>query len=135
MSCAPQDAFVGMLGLSSVQRPEAVRILDVAGGTGDIAFRMAQQLSRPGLAAATDAPSGRIVVSDINQSMLDVGMQRAMERGRGSFGAAPELEWVAADAEQLPFDACSFDFYTIAFGIRNVTNIDNALREARPALE
>jgi len=87
------------------------RILDMAGGTGDIAFRM--------------APSGAaITVSDINQDMLDVGMERAEKRGVGG------LEWSCQNAEELSFADRTFDAYTIAFGIRNVTHIDRALAEA-----
>jgi 2-methoxy-6-polyprenyl-1,4-benzoquinol methylase len=130
-----KDAFVDMLGLSSVARPEALHILDVAGGTGDIAFRMARQLGRPSATrAAADGAvgGGRIVVSDINQSMLDVGKARA--GAKGGFGAAPPFEWIAANAEELPFESGSFDVYTIAFGIRNVTHIDAALREAHRVL-
>ena len=87
------------------------RILDMAGGTGDIAFRM--------------APSGaQITVSDINQDMLDVGIERAAKRGIGG------LEWSRQNAEELTFADRAFDAYTIAFGIRNVTHIDKALAEA-----
>ncbi len=86
-------------------------ILDMAGGTGDIAFRMAQ-----GGAAVT--------VSDINQDMLDVGIERALDRGFDS------LVWSCQNAEQLSFPDRFFDAYTIAFGIRNVTHIDQALGEA-----
>ncbi|MCW1383181.1 class I SAM-dependent methyltransferase [Novosphingobium sp. KCTC 2891] len=91
-------------------------ILDMAGGTGDIAFRM--------------APSGAaITVSDINQDMLDVGMERAAKRGIGG------LEWSCQNAEELSFADKSFDAYTIAFGIRNVTHIDKALAEAYRVLK
>jgi demethylmenaquinone methyltransferase/2-methoxy-6-polyprenyl-1,4-benzoquinol methylase len=90
-------------------------ILDVAGGTGDIAFRMAKS-------------GARVTVSDINQEMLDVGIERAVKRGEDS------LVWSRQDAEDLKFPDNSFDAYTIAFGIRNVTNIDKALAEARRVL-
>ena len=86
-------------------------ILDMAGGTGDIAFRM--------------APSGaQITVADINQDMLDVGVERAMDRGLDG------LVWSCQNAESLAFPDRAFDAYTIAFGIRNVTHIDKALAEA-----
>ena len=90
------------------------RLLDMAGGTGDIAFR------------AVDASSGlaEAVVADINTSMLDVGRERAARRGYGS------VSFVEANAEELPFEDTSFDAYTIAFGIRNVPHIDRALSEA-----
>ncbi len=86
-------------------------ILDMAGGTGDIAFRM--------------APSGaQITVSDINQDMLDVGIERAEKRKIAG------LSWSCQNAEELSFADRAFDAYTIAFGIRNVTHIDKALAEA-----
>jgi demethylmenaquinone methyltransferase/2-methoxy-6-polyprenyl-1,4-benzoquinol methylase len=90
-------------------------ILDMAGGTGDIAFRMA--------AAGAD-----VTVSDINQDMLDVGMERAVDRGLDT------LVWSRQNAEALTFPDRFFDAYTIAFGIRNVTYIDKALAEARRVL-
>ena len=90
-------------------------ILDMAGGTGDIAFRMA-------------ASGADITVSDINQDMLDVGIERAMERGLDG------LVWSRQNAEELSFPDRFFDAYTIAFGIRNVTHIDRALAEAHRVL-
>lgn len=91
-------------------------ILDMAGGTGDIAFRM--------------APSGAaITVADINPAMLEVGIERATKRNlRG-------LVWTEANAETLTFPDRFFDGYTIAFGIRNVTDIPKALREAHRVLK
>jgi demethylmenaquinone methyltransferase/2-methoxy-6-polyprenyl-1,4-benzoquinol methylase len=98
---------------------DGFRHLDVAGGTGDIAFRIAK-------AAGADA---EIVVLDINGDMLDVGRDRAEERGLSG-----KLEFVQANAESLPFLDESFDAYTIAFGIRNVPRIDAALAEAHRVL-
>ncbi|MFM9978792.1 MAG: class I SAM-dependent methyltransferase [Sphingomonadaceae bacterium] len=90
-------------------------ILDMAGGTGDIAFRM--------------APSGAaITVADINPDMLEVGIGRAAQRGIDG------LVWTEANAETLQFPDRSFDAYTIAFGIRNVTDIPAALTEAHRVL-
>lgn len=95
------------------QKNEA--ILDMAGGTGDIAFRM--------------APSGAaITVADINPEMLQVGKERAAKRGIDG------LAWAEENAEALSFADKSFDAYTIAFGIRNVTDIPRALREAHRVL-
>jgi demethylmenaquinone methyltransferase/2-methoxy-6-polyprenyl-1,4-benzoquinol methylase len=91
-------------------------ILDMAGGTGDIAFRMA-------------ARGAEVTVSDINQDMLDVGIERAMERGIDG------LVWSRQNAEELTFPDRMFDAYTIAFGIRNVTHIDKALAEAHRVLK
>jgi demethylmenaquinone methyltransferase/2-methoxy-6-polyprenyl-1,4-benzoquinol methylase len=95
-------------------RPDE-EILDMAGGTGDIAFRMA-------------ARGARVTVSDINQDMLDVGIERALQRG------IDDLVWSRQNAEGLTFADKSFDAYTIAFGIRNVTHIDHALAEAARVL-
>jgi demethylmenaquinone methyltransferase / 2-methoxy-6-polyprenyl-1,4-benzoquinol methylase len=86
-------------------------ILDMAGGTGDIAFRLA------------DA-GAEVTVSDINQDMLDVGIERALKRGIDG------LVWSRQNAEELAFPDRMFDAYTIAFGIRNVSHIDKALAEA-----
>ena len=91
-------------------------ILDMAGGTGDIAFRLA-------------AKGAEVVVADINQDMLDVGIERAMERGLDG------LSWSCQNAETLSYPDRQFDAYTIAFGIRNVTHIDRALAEAHRVLK
>ena len=93
--------------------------LDVAGGTGDIAFRIVQ---RVGLGSGG---GGHVTICDINPAMLEVGRDRAVDRG-----LLKGLTWTTGDAESLPFPDRSFDAYTIAFGLRNVTDIDKALREA-----
>ena len=90
-------------------------ILDMAGGTGDIAFRMA-------------ARGAEVTVADINQDMLDVGIERAMER------VIDGLSWSRQNAEELGYPRAMFDAYTIAFGIRNVTRVDKALAEAHRVL-
>jgi len=95
------------------------RHLDVAGGTGDIAFRIADL-------APSDA---EITVLDINGDMLAVGRERAKERG------LDHLDFVEANAEKLPFEDNHFDAYTIAFGIRNVPRIQVALEEAHRVLK
>ena len=92
--------------------------LDVAGGTGDIAFRILQRLGS-GRAGAD------VTICDINPAMLEVGRDRAVDRG-----LLKGLTWTTGDAESLPFPDRSFDAYTIAFGLRNVTDIDKALGEA-----
>ncbi len=92
------------------------RHLDVAGGTGDVAFRV--------LDAGGDET--RVTVLDINPDMLGVGRERAGER----YGDDPRLDFVEGNAEELPFPDGSFDAYTIAFGIRNVPRIERALAEA-----
>ncbi|WP_242414448.1 class I SAM-dependent methyltransferase [Sphingomonas panni] len=91
-------------------------ILDMAGGTGDIAFRMAKH-------------GAAITVADINPAMLGVGMERAEKR------RIDGLVWSEQNAETLNFADRSFDAYTIAFGIRNVTDIPKALREAHRVLK
>ena len=97
------------------------KVLDVAGGTGDIAFRMADMArSRGGEVAVT--------VCDINDQMLGEGVRRAAEKNEAA------IEWVCGNAESLPFPDSHFDAYTIAFGIRNVTHIEQALAEARRVL-
>ena len=90
------------------------RLLDVAGGTGDVAFRFLKR-----------APSASAVVCDMTESMLVAGRQRA-EADK----MATQLDWVVGDAMALPFPSNSFDVYTISFGIRNVTRIADALSEA-----
>ncbi|HTW36090.1 MAG TPA: bifunctional demethylmenaquinone methyltransferase/2-methoxy-6-polyprenyl-1,4-benzoquinol methylase UbiE [Rhizomicrobium sp.] len=95
--------------------------LDVAGGTGDIAFRIADLARARGGEAA-------ITVCDINAEMLNEGVRRASEMGEGA------VTWICGDAEKLPIPDQSMDAYTIAFGIRNVTHIDRALAEARRVL-
>ncbi|WP_340148626.1 bifunctional demethylmenaquinone methyltransferase/2-methoxy-6-polyprenyl-1,4-benzoquinol methylase UbiE [uncultured Sneathiella sp.] len=90
-------------------------LLDVAGGTGDIAFRFLDAVKG----------DGKVTVLDINHAMLSVGQDRAIDQGR-----LAGLEWVNGDAQQLPLPDKSVDAYTIAFGIRNVTDIPRALKEA-----
>lgn len=92
------------------------RILDMAGGTGDIAFRMA-------------ARGALVTVSDINADMLAVGQERAAAK------KIDGLTWKQENAEKLSFPDASFDAYTIAFGIRNVTDIPSALRDAHRVLK
>lgn len=91
------------------------QILDMAGGTGDIAFRLQRE-------------GASVTVADINPAMLEVGMKRAQERGIDG------LVWTEANAEALTVPDRFFDAYTIAFGIRNVTDIPAALREAHRVL-
>lgn len=95
-------------------------LLDVAGGTGDIAFKFLDRIKG----------DGQVTVLDINHAMLSVGQDRALDQGR-----LEGLRWVNGDAMALPLDDKSVDAYTIAFGIRNVTDIPLALREARRVLK
>ena len=105
-----KDRFVARV---KPRRGEA--ILDMAGGTGDVAFRMARR-------------GAVVTVADINADMLDVGRQRADAKGL-------ELAWKVENAEALSFDDATFDAYTIVFGIRNVTDIPAALAEAYRVLK
>ncbi len=88
------------------------RVLDLAGGTGDLAARLARLVG----------PAGEVVIGDINASMLQVGRERLLDRG-----IAANVRFVQADAENLPFPDHSFDCITIAFGLRNVTDKQTAL--------
>ncbi|KAF4011671.1 hypothetical protein G4228_004154 [Cervus hanglu yarkandensis] len=129
------------------------QLLDVAGGTGDIAFRFLnyvqaqhqrkqkkqlraqQNLSWEEIARKyqneEDSLGGsRVMVCDINKEMLKIGKQKARAQGYKA-----GLAWILGDAEELPFDDDKFDVYTIAFGIRNVTHIDQALQEAHRVLK
>ncbi|MFT5365003.1 MAG: demethylmenaquinone methyltransferase/2-methoxy-6-polyprenyl-1,4-benzoquinol methylase [Dinoroseobacter sp.] len=90
------------------------RLLDVAGGTGDIAFRFLKR-----------APTATSVVLDLTEDMLIEGRKRAEAEDR-----ADHLQWTVGDAMALPFEDNSFDVYTISFGIRNVTRVQDALNEA-----
>src|SRR5580765_2374764 len=92
------------------------QILDMAGGTGDVAFRLAQR-------------GAHVTVADINADMLKVGEERVRKR------AVTGLSWKVENAESLSFGDASFDAYTIVFGIRNVTDIPGALREAHRVLK
>jgi len=101
--------------LVSMMRPKAgQKILDVAGGTGDIALRCAERSNG----------EAEIIVADINPEMLKIGRAKAIDNGWLN-----EINWIKADAESLPFPSRSFDTLSIAFGLRNVTRIDTALAE------
>ncbi len=89
------------------------RVLDIAGGTGDLSYQFARRVGNEGL----------VVLADINASMLNVGRDRLTDRG-----IAGNIQFAQADAQYLPFPDNSFDIITIAFGLRNVTDKDLALR-------
>lgn len=105
-------------------------LLDVAGGTGDIAFRFIDRARRNAGAAAAQLPPARVTVCDLTPAMLEVGRDRAVDRG-----ILDGIDWVAGNAEVLPVRSASVDVYTIAFGIRNVADIPAALAEARRVLK
>jgi demethylmenaquinone methyltransferase/2-methoxy-6-polyprenyl-1,4-benzoquinol methylase len=113
-----KDAMVSRLAPPrSGRRP--YEVVDVAGGTGDVAFRIVDR---------SDGHA-RVTVADINASMLQVGRERAEKRGIRT------VSFEEANAEELPFASGRFDAYTIAFGIRNVPRIDKALSEAYRVLK
>ncbi|MBZ9842381.1 bifunctional demethylmenaquinone methyltransferase/2-methoxy-6-polyprenyl-1,4-benzoquinol methylase UbiE [Mesorhizobium sp. CA5] len=112
-----KDAMVAWL---NPPKKAGWKVLDVAGGTGDIAFRIIEASQR----------QAHATVLDINGSMLAVGRDRAEK-----LGLAANTDFVEANAEELPFEDDSFDAYTIAFGIRNVPRIEVALDEAYRVLK
>ncbi|KAJ8415363.1 hypothetical protein AAFF_G00423430 [Aldrovandia affinis] len=140
--------------LLRIMNPQpGTRLLDTAGGTGDISFRFLdyvrsqrarqerhkarssqtltwQQIADNYTAEEQGPGQSKAVVCDINKEMLKVGKQRAED-----LGYKTGLSWVVGDAEELPFDDDQFDVYTIAFGIRNVTHIEQALQEAHRVLK
>jgi demethylmenaquinone methyltransferase/2-methoxy-6-polyprenyl-1,4-benzoquinol methylase len=101
-----------------LQPHPGMRVLDVGGGTGDVAFRLKAR------------GAGPVIVVDVNPEMLAVGRDRGLDRG-----LVADPLWVAGDAEQLPVDSASVDAFTIAFCIRNVTRIEKALAEAARVLK
>jgi len=111
-----KDRFVDWLNPQGGQA-----VLDVAGGTGDIAFRIARRVRGKGGEAM-------IAVCDINLAMLEQGKRRPEARDAN-------IAWVCGDAEDLPIEDSSQDAYTIAFGIRNTTHLDDALAEAYRVLK
>lgn len=133
-------------------RPKAgLHYLDVAGGTGDIAFRIkstieaqASKLAAPDKSKNSDMSmrpracahdgqknlQSKITLCDLNWDMLRVGRDRAVDNG-----SLNDFDWVTGNAESLPLPANSVDVYTIAFGLRNVTHIDDGLREAYRVLK
>jgi len=113
-----KDIFIQELGPT-----HGTRLLDCAGGTGDIAFRYINFLRNT---SNSHNVRSHVTVSDINQHMLDVGKKRANSL-RLSQDSNCDITWKQEDAEKLSFPDDSFSAYTIAFGIRNVTHIDKVL--------
>ncbi len=99
------------------------KILDVASGSGDIAFRLYDK-------ALNDGITPQITLSDVNAEMLQLAKDKAIDRN-----ILDKLDFVVADATNLPFDNNSFNYYTIAFGIRNIPDIQNALNESYRVLK
>ena len=111
--------------IDSLSPRAGMHLLDVAGGTGDIALRF--------LDALPDPAEARVTIVDINHAMLSRSQERALDRGILG-GPQGKIDWICGDAEALPVPDASFDVYTIAFGIRNVSRIEEALCEARRVL-
>lgn len=101
-------------------------LLDMAGGTGDIAFRFLNYIK-----SSKSEAGCHVVVCDINENMLEVGKARSKNLNHNQ----NVISWKQANAENLPFEDNSFSAYTIAFGIRNMTHIDQVLREAYRVLQ
>jgi demethylmenaquinone methyltransferase / 2-methoxy-6-polyprenyl-1,4-benzoquinol methylase len=99
-------------------RPGQV-LVDLAGGTGDIALRF-----------VAAAPGSRAIVCDLSPAMVERGRDRAIDQG-----VLGEIQWLVGDAERIPLASMSADACTIAFGLRNVTHIEHALAEARRVLK
>lgn len=120
-----KDIFMQRLGPT-----HGTKLLDMAGGTGDIAFRYIKYLQN--LTPPNEPKLSHVTVSDINQNMLDVGKQRAanLQFTNESLNNCT-IDWVCANAEQLPFENNAFNAYTIAFGIRNCTHIDKVMDKIR----
>ncbi len=110
-----KDQFIRMIRPRAKVAGRAMDYLDVAGGTGDIAFRIRNKIGA----------GANITLCDLNDNMLSVGRDRAVDRGWIN-----DFDWVTGNAESLPLPDNSIDIYTIAFGLRNVTHIDTALAEA-----
>nr|WP_253308839.1 bifunctional demethylmenaquinone methyltransferase/2-methoxy-6-polyprenyl-1,4-benzoquinol methylase UbiE [Rickettsia endosymbiont of Ceutorhynchus assimilis] len=104
--------------VSSVHFKKNSKVLDIAGVTGHIAIRIAR-----------GEPSTQVTVCDINQNMLDKGRDKAINSNQLNFN------WVCANAESLPFEDSEFDYYTVAFGIRNFSDRKKALSEAYRVLK
>ena len=111
---------------------DGLRILDVAGGTGDIAFRMIDAMQCEERSKSSGNDPINVTVCDINTEMLRVGQRRARDRyGSSLLDESKALSFQEGNAQSLiNFEDNSFDLYTIAFGLRNVTDVDMALREA-----
>lgn len=137
-----KDYFTSLLQMEKMaqqarQMDASLSILDVAGGTGDISFRFLEQAGCIERAKSSGIDQVQITVCDINAEMLRVGESRAKERfGTAVTESSQALRFVQGNAQDLKdFPDNTFDVYTIAFGLRNVTDVDLALREARRVLK
>ncbi|KAF2071786.1 hypothetical protein CYY_006893 [Polysphondylium violaceum] len=128
--------------ISTLNPTPGSHLLDVAGGTGDISFRFLEKIKQspyylPAIGANppknTSLPSSATVF-DINQSMLDQGKKRGILNGYNET-TDPSIDWVQGNSENLPFKDETFNCYTVSFGIRNCTNVDQVLKEAHRVLK
>lgn len=103
--------------VSLLQPSEGAELLDLAGGTGDIAFRFMDQAKKQHIKVSA-------VITDINEAMLEEGRKRAVDSNH-----IEGLDWQVVNAEEIPFDDNRFDYVSMAFGIRNVTDRPKALKE------
>ena len=134
-------------GSATTKNGSSLSILDVAGGTGDVAFRFIDAADCVERSKSSGRDEISVTVCDINSEMLRVGETRARnkyglallhdinENDALSSSSSSALQFVEGNAQHLPFEANSFDIYTIAFGLRNVTDVDMALRDAYRVLK
>lgn len=115
-----KDHFINLIRPRHSLAGSPLHYLDVAGGTGDIAFRIRKKIGS----------GAKITLCDLNDNMLSVGRNRAIDKGWPN-----DFNWVTGNAEKLPLPDSSVDIYTIVFGLRNVTHIDTALKEAHRVLK
>ncbi len=112
----------------SVADPQPYQqILDVAGGTGDIALRLVKAC---GGSPAMQAKGGQVIVADLTPAMLEMGQKKALDQG-----ITTGISWVNANAENMPIASQTIDLYTVAFGLRNMGNIAAVLKEAYRVLK
>lgn len=137
-----KDELLNMSGVKAISNvlrsvPDGnFHILDVAGGTGDVAFRFLEAAGCLERAKSSGKDNISITVCDINPDMLRVGERRARDRyGNDVVDNSQALKFKEGNAQYLDFEDNSFDLYTIAFGLRNVTDVDMALREALRVLK
>ena len=108
------------LAVEATRAREGQKVLDLAGGTGDLTLSLADRVG----------VSGQVILADINRSMLDIGRDRLINAGKFN-----NVAWTQADAEQLPFAEASFDAVIMGFGLRNVTHIEAALASVLAVLK
>ena len=129
------DEIASSASASSASSP-SLSVLDVAGGTGDVAFRFVDAAGCSERSLSSGRDEVNVTVCDINSEMLRVGERRARSRyGNDLIDKSGALKFVQGDAQSLPFEDETFDLYTISFGLRNVTDVDAALKDALRVLK